>query len=110
MQIRVRDLELRPLEFEQEYPPGSLELGNELRQHGILRARGTADLVREEEGHSVILDIRVRGSFEATLEIACARCLEPVVRQVKNQFDLLYRPRDAEKRGEESSISEAETE
>jgi uncharacterized protein len=40
----------------------------------------------------------------------CARCIEPVLRDVSSSFDLLYRPQGTEVRPDEASISEAETE
>ena len=42
--------------------------------------------------------------------MACARCLEPVVQEVKHKFDLLYRPQGADAGREELSVTSAEAE
>jgi len=44
------------------------------------------------------------------VEIYCARCLEPVAQEAGEAFDLLYRPQGVDARGDEVSISRAETE
>ena len=67
-------------------------------------------MLEEREGSRKIQDIRVVGKFSTGLEMNCARCLEPISRQVSADFDLVYRPLGADKRPEESSITEAETE
>ncbi len=111
MLIRVRELELRKLEFNEDLPPGAVEFGPDFRQIGPLHAEGRAELVVEHHGHHQdVEDIRLVGSLETRIEVACARCLEPVVHHVTREFDLLYRPQGVDRRGEEVSISQAETE
>jgi uncharacterized protein len=111
MMIRVRELELRKLEFNEDLAPGAVEFGPDFRQVGPLHTDGRAELVVEHRGHHQdIEDIRLVGTLGTKVEIACARCLDPVTHEVKRDFDLIYRPQGVDRRGEEVSISEAETE
>ena len=110
MLITVRDLELRPLHFDQEFQPGTLDFGPDAVQRTALEAKGQADLVEEIEGQRRIPDIRLRGKLVTSLEAPCARCVDPVQYDVKTEFDLLYRPINADKHPDEAAISEAETE
>jgi uncharacterized protein len=110
MVITVRDLELRPLHFDQEFQPGALDLGTDALQRTALHTTGQADLVEEIEGQRRIPDIRLRGKLAAAIELPCARCVEPVQYDVKSDFDLLYRPINADAHPDEAAISEAETE
>ena len=112
MFIRIRDLETEAVEFREEVLPGRLDFGAEMQQRSPLRANGRAELI-EERTHGVkqtIKDIRLTGSLSGQVEVQCARCLEPVTRDVQCSFDLLYRPLAAVERDDEVSISEAETE
>ena len=111
MLIRVRELELRKLEFDENFQPGAIEFGPEFRQIGPLHSAGRAELVVEHRGHRQdVEDIRLVGDVEARVEFSCARCLEPVAQDVARNFDLIYRPQGVDRRAEEVSISEAETE
>lgn len=111
MLIRVADLELRPLEFDQEFRPGAIDFGPDLRQIGMLKAKGRAELVKEHHGGKVfVANIRLIGKFSGDFEANCARCLEPVPVPVEKDFDLIYRPLGSDRRADEVSISEAETE
>ena len=110
MFISIQDLQLHEIPFQEEFSAGALELGSELRQAMPVQVRGKATLVEELEGALRIPDIRVVGNVVTRLEIRCARCLEPVVKDVSSSFDLLYRPQGSERRPEEAAISEAETE
>ncbi len=58
----------------------------------------------------MVQDIRVKGKLETSLEVACARCLDPVVHQVERSFDLLYRPLGTDSGHEELSVTDAEAE
>ena len=90
MLIELKDLEIHPVDFREEFSPGAIDLGTEVRQTSPLRSQGRANLVEEHHGkHKVVRDIRVKGKLETSLEVACARCLEPVVHQVERSFDLL---------------------
>jgi len=111
MLIEIKELELHPVEFREEFSPGVIDLGADLRQQGALKSEGRADLVEEHHGkHEVVQDIRLKGKLEATLEVACARCLDPVVLPVKRSFDLLYRPLGTDAGHEELSVTDAEAE
>lgn len=111
MLIRVRELELQRLEFNESLPPGTVDFGPDFRQEGNLKAEGRAEVVVEHRGHHQdVDDIRLVGKLSTKIEVLCARCLDPVVHDVNREFDLLYRPQGVDRRGDEVSISEAETE
>jgi uncharacterized protein len=111
MLIEIKELELHPIDFSEEYLPGALDLGPEIRQNAPLQAAGRAQLIEEHHGkHQRIKDIRVNGQLSTTLELACARCLEPVTQEVKRKFDLLYRPLGVDAGREEMSVTGAEAE
>jgi uncharacterized protein len=111
MLIRVRELELRKLEFNEDLQPGAIEYGFDLRQVGPLHTEGRAELVVEHRGHhDNVEDIRIVGSLAVQVETNCARCLDPVSHSLNWSFDLLYRPTGADTVGDEVAISEADTE
>jgi uncharacterized protein len=111
MLIEVRELETQPLDFDEHIAAGEIDFGPDLRQIGELASAGRAQLVREHHGkHQLINDIRVAGNFSTKLEMACARCLEPISREVASQFDLLYRPLGADAGKAELSVTVAEAE
>jgi len=110
MFISIQDLQRQEVTFDEHFPPGSLDLGAEISQLTPLAAKGQAELVEEHEGKQSIADIRLRGEFSTRLEMRCARCLEPVQRDVTANFDLIYRPLGAVPRPAEAAISQAETE
>jgi uncharacterized protein len=111
MLIEIQELELHPVDFQEEFSPGAIDLGAEVRQRTPLRTEGRADLVEEHHGkHQVVRDIRLKGKLETSLEVACARCLEPVVHEVERNFDLLYRPLGTDAGHEELSVTDAEAE
>ena len=111
MFIEIHELELHPVDFDEELRPGTIDLGPDLRQVADLRADGRAQLVEEHHGkHQKIKDIRLSGQLATRLELPCARCLEPVVDDVKRSFDLLYRPQGSDAGREELSVTSAEAE
>ena len=111
MFLDIKDLELHPLDFQEEFQPGAINLGEEVRQRTPLKASGRAEVVEEHHGkHQVIKDIRLRGRLAAGLELQCARCLEPVPQDVKREFELLYRPLGADAGRDELSVTDAEAE
>ncbi len=111
MFIKVKDLELRKLEFEESITPGMIELGQEITQTAPLKTAGRAELVVEHRGgRESVEDIRVVGSFSTEIEVRCARCLDPVSHAVSENFDLIYRPQGVDAVADEASISLAETE
>jgi uncharacterized protein len=111
MFLDIKELELHPLDFQEELQPGVIELGEDARQRGPLKASGRAELVEEHYGkHEVIKDIRLRGRLSAALELQCARCLEPVPQSIQREFELLYRPLGADAGRDELSVTDAEAE
>lgn len=111
MFISILDLQQKDLNFREELAPETLDLGSDMRQSGPLRAGGRATLIEERHGHKgVIQDIRVVGNVATAVELLCARCLEPVAREVNRDFDLLYRPRGIDAGREEISVTQAEAE
>jgi len=111
MFIEIRELELHPVEFQEEFRPGVIDFGADLRQRTPLRSSGRAQLVEEHHGkHQVIQDIRLNGSVATSIELACARCLEPVVQDVDRSFELLYRPLGSDAGKEEMSVTSADAE
>jgi uncharacterized protein len=111
MFLAIKDLEIRPLDFEEEFQPGVIDLGGELRQSTPLKTSGRAELVEEHHGkHQIIKDIRLRGRLAAGLELQCARCLDPVRQDVQREFELLYRPLGVDAGRDEISVTDAEAE
>ncbi len=111
MFIEIHELELHPVDFEEEFDPGAIDFGPDLQQQTRLRSTGRAQLVEEHHGkHRKIKDIRLNGELATKVELACARCLEPVVHDVARSFDLLYRPQGADAGPEERSVAGAEAE
>ena len=111
MFIEIRELELHAVDFREEIAPGVIDLRPDFRQLDPLRTSGRAQLVEEHHGkHETIKDIRLDGELAVRLETDCARCLEPVVTDVKHGFDLLYRPLGADAGRAELSVTSAEAE
>ena len=111
MFIELKDLEIHPIDFREEYGPGVIDLGEDVRQLSPLRTEGRADLVEEQHGkHEVVQDIRIKGKLDTSVEVACARCLDPVVHPVDRSFDLLYRPMGIDSGHAELSVTDAEAE
>ena len=111
MLIEIQELELHPIDFREEFGPGVIDLGPDLHQLSPVRTEGRADLVEEHHGkHKVIQDIRLKGKLDTSIEVLCARCLEPVVHDVVRNFELLYRPLGTDAGHEELSVTDAEAE
>jgi uncharacterized protein len=111
MFLDIKELELHPLDFEEEFQPDVIDLGGEARQRTLLKTSGRAEVVEEHHGkHEIIKDIRLRGRVSASLELQCARCLEPVQQDVDREFELLYRPLGADAGRDELSVTAAEAE
>ncbi len=111
MFLNIKDLELHPLDFTEEFQPGVVDLGGEGRQRTPLKASGRAEVVEERHGkHEIIKDIRLRGRLSTGLELQCARCLEPVSQEITREFELLYRPLGTDAGRDELSVTDAEAE
>ena len=99
------------MEFDESFAPGAIELLEDQIQTAPLKARGRAELIRENRGaREVVEDIRLVGSFSTEVEVRCARCLDPVQNKLAEQFDLLYRPLGVDATRDEVAISQADTE
>ena len=111
MFIEIRELEAHAVDFDEQIAPGVVDFGRDIRQNGDLRVAGRAQLVTEHHGkHQLINDIRIAGDFSARIDLACARCLEPISKDVAKNFDLLYRPQGSDAGREELSVTAAEAE
>jgi len=111
MFIEIHELETHPIDFDEPFAPGTIDLGADLRQASQLESSGRAQLVEEYHGkHKLIKDIRLNGQLSTKVEIPCARCLEPVVQDVKREFDLLYRPLGADAGRQETPVTGTEAE
>lgn len=111
MFFEIKELELHPVEFAEKFEPGVIDLGTDYRQISPIESSGRADLVEEHHGkHEIVQDIRIKGKLETRLEVACARCLDPVVHNVERSFDLLYRPLGIDSGHAELSVTDAEAE
>jgi uncharacterized protein len=111
MFFEIKDLELHPIDFAEEFQPGALDLGPDYRQIAPVTTSGRVDIVEEHHGkHKIIQDIRIKGRLATRLETSCARCLEPLTQDVTREFDLLYRPQGTDAGKDEMSVTEAEAE
>ena len=107
MFLNVRELELRKVQFDEDFPAGEIDFDlTQLRQTGPLHAVGVAELLS-----SIVGEIRVRGNVRVDLELPCDRCLEPVEHPIDRNFDLYYRPAEDEaETPHEVKIDDADTE
>jgi len=111
MLFEIRELEAHAIDFDEHSAPGAIDFGRDIRQSADLNSSGRVQLVREQHGkHSFINDIRIAGDLRTRVEFACARCLEPITRDVARKFDLLYRPQGSDAGKEELSVTAAEAE
>ncbi len=111
MLITPLDLQNEPLEFREEIREGAIDYAPDTRQVGALPVVGKADLIVEHRGpQEQVEDIRVRASYRGDFEVLCARCVEPVSVPLAGEFDLLFRPENADAESGERSITEDETE
>lgn len=107
----LKELELHPIDFAEEFSPGAIDLGADVRQLTPMSSKGRVELVEEHHGkRKVIKDVRVCGQLATSLGLTCARCLEPVQQKVSRQFELLYRPRGTDAGRDELSVTDAEAE
>ena len=111
MLITTLDLQKEPLEFHQEIAEGAIEYAPDTRQVGVLPVKGKADLIVEHRGPGEeVEDIRVRAGYKGEFEVLCARCVDPVAVPLEGEFDLLFRPENADAEAGERAITEDETE
>ena len=111
MLIRPVDLQDEPLRLDVILPAKSMEYSHDVRQAGPMRVQGQADLIVEHRGHKeVVEDLRLRAEYKGRFELLCARCLDPLEKELCGDFDLIFRPEDADPDGRERAITEEETE
>jgi uncharacterized protein len=111
MEFKVSELEREPIEFDVELAPGAVDLGEEAEQAGQLAASGRAEVLHDHRGpRDIVADIRLRGSFAGKFQVPCARCVEPVEIPLGGEFDLIFRPAEADSEATERSITAPETE
>jgi uncharacterized protein len=111
MEFKVSELEREPIEFDLELAPGAVDLGEEAEQVGDLATSGLAEVIHEHRGpKDIVADIRLRGQMKGRFTAPCARCVEPVEVPVETEFDLIFRPVEADTEAAERSITAPETE
>jgi uncharacterized protein len=102
MFLDVKELAVRKIQIRKSYAAGSIDYGiPEAKQAGPLEVTATAELL---EGH-----IRVAGVLETKVEMVCARCLEPVIEDVRRDFDLYYQPLPKGIKPEEERLKDDDT-
>ena len=109
MFFSLRELETRPLPFEQSYPVGEFKFDlpgkpGSVIQSDPVKTSGVAEL------ESLSGEIHVSGHVTANLETECAKCLEKAVIAVDSDFDLRYMPEGIVSEGGEVQIGDIETE
>src|SRR5580693_2014019 len=111
MEFKVVELEREPIDFDLELAPGVVDLGEEAEQVGPLATAGRAEVLHEHRGpKDIVADIRLRGNFSGEFQVPCARCVEPVEIPLSAEFDLIFRPSEADSEPLERSITAPETE
>jgi uncharacterized protein len=110
MFIRVQELELRRVYFDEGCQPEEMNLGDGVRLKEPAHIKGHAELIREHDGRVTVEDIRLVGKIQGVIESPCARCLEPVGTKVSRSFDFLYRPLEESGKSGEVELGEADTE
>jgi len=103
MFITVEELQEHRVKFDESFPPGHIDYLTEgLQQATALEVRGAANLLGDE--------IEIRGRLATTVEVICARCLEPLQHPVELEFNLVYRSISTMTRGNEFQVPRGEEE
>ena len=111
MEFKISELEREPIDFDLELAPGKIDFTQEAEQHGPLASSGHAEVLHEHRGpRDIVADIRLKGSFSGNFQVPCARCVEPVEIPLAADFDLIFRPAEADSEATERSITAPETE
>lgn len=98
MFLDIRELEQKPIRFEQSLPVGVILFDSEFEQQSPLNASGSAEL------HVSTEEIRVQGKLQVSLRMECDRCTEPFVKSIEEEFDLIYVPAPETSPGAEIAI------
>jgi len=111
MEFLVSELEREPIDFDLKLGPEAVGYGEEAEQVSELSTSGRAEVLHEHRGpRDIVADIRLRGQFAGTFQVPCARCVEPVEIPLEAEFDLIFRPAEADSEAPERSITAVETE
>ncbi len=103
MFIAVQELQDHRVKFDESFPPGHVDYLTEgIQQVARLEVHGAASLLAGE--------IEIRGQVSTTMEMPCARCLDPVLQPVDREFDLAYRSIRTMARGDEFEVPRGEEE
>jgi uncharacterized protein len=106
--LRLHD---NQMEFDEEFQPGTIDLGSEATLVSPVKSSGRATLIAEHDGRGKVLeDIRVVGTVATKLEIPCARCLDPVPYKVDRRFELLFRPQSVNVGPDEAEMQDKDAE
>ena len=109
--ITPLDLEKESLQIHEAIAPGVIDYAVDISQIGAMPVDGQADLIVEHRGsHEFVNDIRLRAKYSAQFEVLCARCVDPVPVPLSGDFDLIFRPADADAESGERAITVDETE
>ena len=101
--VDLKDLAHEKISFEASFEPGVVDFGSEnVQQVGPLNWSASAERAGDE--------IRVAGSLNTSVELACSRCLEPARVTINKPFDLFFRQRDKEMFDEDEEIELTERE
>ncbi len=111
MLITPADLFPDPLAINTAIPAGAVEYSLDVRQTGAVEVRGRAERIEEHRGpKDIVEDIRLRAHISGDFELLCARCLDTIAYRADEEFDLIFRPSEADTETGERAITEAETE
>jgi uncharacterized protein len=111
MIITPLQLEKEALHFTETILPGTIDYAPDTRQLAPMDVSGQADLLLEHRGpQDTVQDIRIRAHYAGDFEILCARCVDPVNTPLEGDFDLIFRPEDADAEAGERAITADETE
>ena len=106
MFLRVKELELRKIRFDETYQPGRIDFaGEDLEQSSPLHIAGSAEVVARSDG-----EVRVQGKYTVEMAAECDRCLGRARFPLDQSFDLFYCPMTRIAREEEVAIDEGEAE
>jgi uncharacterized protein len=100
--VSLHALELRPVSFEVDIPPGEIDFETKLKQSSALHSEGRAELLNSSLG-----EIRIVGDLNVQIKSVCDRCAEPAGYLIENHFDLIYMPSGEANNGGEKEIDEA---
>jgi uncharacterized protein len=103
MFLDIRELEQKPIRFEESLPVGAISLDSDIEQVSPLVASGSAEL------HALTEELRVQGRLQVSLRMECDRCTEPFTQSIEEEFDLIYVPNPATAPGAEIAIGDSDS-